>query len=228
MINIIVAVIFNININQTEPELGYWLADIIKQETAVDFVLLPNKDGFNEQDTLVITSVTLNQLEQIISENISFKLLPISGLEVVFDSLNIITINPQRYLEQSYKLCTVKSLLSSSALITKPTNIIKKTITEIVIGYLQKNNRIQHPIMNRYRFANISKFLSSPKNDKININTANKDDLIKLPGIGEKLAQRIIDYRNNYGYFKTTKDILKVNGIGPKRYQQIKDLITVD
>ena len=61
---------------------------------------------------------------------------------------------------------------------------------------------------------------------KININMASLDELMSLPGIGKVYAQRIIDYRNEHK-FKSTKDIIKVKGIGEKTYQKIKDLITV-
>jgi len=61
----------------------------------------------------------------------------------------------------------------------------------------------------------------------ININTATQEELIMLPGIGEKTAKNIIDYRNKYGFFKTKEEIKNVKGIGEKKYEKIKDLIMV-
>ncbi|MBN2540101.1 MAG: SLBB domain-containing protein [Bacilli bacterium] len=61
----------------------------------------------------------------------------------------------------------------------------------------------------------------------ININTASIETLITLPGIGDILAQRIIDYRAEYGAFLTIEDIMKVSGIKTSVYEQIKELITV-
>jgi competence protein ComEA len=61
----------------------------------------------------------------------------------------------------------------------------------------------------------------------ININTAELSLLTLLPGIGETLAQRIIDYREAYGDFESIEDIMKVSGIGNERYLQIADYITV-
>lgn len=63
-------------------------------------------------------------------------------------------------------------------------------------------------------------------NGKININTADLHTLMSLPGIGEVYAQRIIDYRNANGPFTDIVQIKNVEGIGEKRYEQIKYLIT--
>ncbi len=64
-------------------------------------------------------------------------------------------------------------------------------------------------------------------NGLININTASLDELQTLKGIGEILGQRIIDYRNEYGYFQSIEDIQLVSGIKASIYEQIKDFITV-
>ncbi|MFC1939562.1 helix-hairpin-helix domain-containing protein [Chloroflexota bacterium] len=62
---------------------------------------------------------------------------------------------------------------------------------------------------------------------KIDINRAEVWLLKALPGIGETLAQRIVDYRQQNGSFRNTQELLKVSGIGEATYQQIKGLITV-
>jgi len=61
----------------------------------------------------------------------------------------------------------------------------------------------------------------------ININTASQKELESLPGIGPALAERIIQYREKNGPFLSPEDIKNVSGIGEKRYEQLKDKITI-
>lgn len=63
--------------------------------------------------------------------------------------------------------------------------------------------------------------------NKININTASVEELKQLKGIGETLANRIIEYREKNGHFKKTNDIKKVKGIGLTTYWRISSKITV-
>ncbi len=63
--------------------------------------------------------------------------------------------------------------------------------------------------------------------EKININTANLEELQKLPGIGPSKAQAIIDYREKVGEFKSIEEIKNVKGIGEKTYEKLKELITI-
>lgn len=66
-----------------------------------------------------------------------------------------------------------------------------------------------------------------PEPQKVDINRAEVWLLKALPGIGETLAQRIVDYRQQNGPFRNTAELLKVAGIGTATYQQIESLITV-
>ena len=61
----------------------------------------------------------------------------------------------------------------------------------------------------------------------VNINTASKKELDALPGIGETLAQRIIDYRSANGPFSTVDELTKVKGIGEKTLEKLKPYATV-
>ncbi len=61
----------------------------------------------------------------------------------------------------------------------------------------------------------------------ININTATADQLDALPGVGTKLAARIVDYRQKNGGFKKVEDLMNVQGIGEKNFLKLRPLITI-
>lgn len=65
------------------------------------------------------------------------------------------------------------------------------------------------------------------ENKIININTATKEELQTLTGVGASKADAIISYREEFGNFTTTEDIMNVSGIGESLYEKIKDNITV-
>ena len=67
---------------------------------------------------------------------------------------------------------------------------------------------------------------ASGRDELVNINTADAERLQSLKGIGPALAQRIIEYREQNGAFKTIDDIKNVRGIGDKRFADMKDKIT--
>jgi competence protein ComEA len=62
---------------------------------------------------------------------------------------------------------------------------------------------------------------------KVNINSASKEQLMQISGIGESKADAIIAYRENNGLFAKLEDIMNVSGIGQALYDKIKDFITV-
>ena len=62
---------------------------------------------------------------------------------------------------------------------------------------------------------------------KVNLNTAGKEELCSLDGIGETLAGRIIEYRNKNGKFTSIEQLMEVSGIGEKRFAAVKDHITI-
>ena len=65
------------------------------------------------------------------------------------------------------------------------------------------------------------------KSSIVNINLAQKDELITLPGIGEKTAERIIKYRDKHLRFYSIYQLKKVKGIGEKRLSKIKEKISI-
>ncbi|WBB57643.1 ComEA family DNA-binding protein [Verrucosispora sp. WMMD573] len=62
---------------------------------------------------------------------------------------------------------------------------------------------------------------------RVNLNTATSAQLETLPGVGPVLAQRIVEYRDQHGGFRSVGDLRQVTGIGDARYEQLKDLVTV-
>lgn len=63
---------------------------------------------------------------------------------------------------------------------------------------------------------------------KIRVNSAIKNELMTLPGIGEVKAQAIIDYRELNGPFMSVDELINVKGIGPATLEKIKDLVVID
>jgi competence protein ComEA len=61
----------------------------------------------------------------------------------------------------------------------------------------------------------------------VNLNTATATQIATLPGIGDKAAQRIIEYREKNGGFKKIEELMNVKGIGEKSFLKLKPLITV-
>ena len=93
-------------------------------------------------------------------------------------------------------------------------------ITEAPIAQVQ-DNEVSHDVNSTDHNTNSSEI------GKININTASMSLLQTLPNIGETLAKRIVDYRNEHGDFTAPEDLLLVEGIGEKRLEQIREYITV-
>ncbi len=78
-----------------------------------------------------------------------------------------------------------------------------------------------------YTFSNGEDVIIEQKDEsKISINNASKEELMTLPGIGEKTALKIIEYRQTQA-FGSIEDIKNVKGIGDKKYEKIKDLIVI-
>ena len=67
-----------------------------------------------------------------------------------------------------------------------------------------------------------------PDLSPLNLNTATEEELMRLPGIGEELARRIVAYRITNGAFQSIEEIMEVSGIGQGKFEALKDRITVE
>lgn len=105
--------------------------------------------------------------------------------------------------------------------------IVIKNINDVESEEANLNESLNTEVSN-----NITTNSSGDKGEKnessiININTASKETLMTLNGIGESKAQAIIDYRDEIGGFKSVDDITNVSGIGEKTLEKIKDKISI-
>ncbi len=68
---------------------------------------------------------------------------------------------------------------------------------------------------------------AAEENDPIDLNRATARELIQLPGVGEVIAKRIVDFREEHGPFKRVEDLMKVKGIGEKSLEKIRPYIRI-
>lgn len=104
-------------------------------------------------------------------------------------------------------------------------NLAKKLLDEEKI-YIPKIGEI---VGGEVEIISTNSLTSTQSNEsiKVNVNTCDKKALVSLPGIGDVIADRIIDYRSS-NQFKSIEDIKSVSGIGDKKFDGIKELIIVN
>ena len=68
---------------------------------------------------------------------------------------------------------------------------------------------------------------TEPARKVVNINTATAAELTRLPRVGAKLAQRIVDHRQKQGAFHRAEDLMEVKGVGEKMFQTLKPYLAV-
>ena len=142
-------------------------------------------------------------------------------------SVNIVAVDPQYGVTQQISTTGMSEAASSPApntavnvgsVQTPPAAAAEDTDTEDLGG--------TSPAVSAHGSGEAA---GAPKggDGRININSASRSELMDLPGIGSVLAERIMEYRNQYGAFSKIEDIKRVSGIGEKRFESIMDKITV-
>ena len=69
--------------------------------------------------------------------------------------------------------------------------------------------------------------IGAENTERVDLNTADREVLEALPGIGPRTAELIIEYRNDNGGFKKVEDLMNVRGIGERTFLRLRELVTV-
>lgn len=128
--------------------------------------------------------------------------------------------NPEQVKDHasSKEQIPVKEASSESASPNSETVAQETVITEVTSTSPDAGNPPQEQV---------EQTASADTNGKINVNTADISSLMDLPGIGEKKAQAIIDYRTKNGPFRSVAELMDVKGIGPKMLEKMKPYVAL-
>ena len=144
--------------------------------------------------------------------------------------------------QESYALATILSLLLLGTLLK---SIQKRTFLFDSDIYAETDSLFEAATLAMKERARIQDSLSSEEvhtasidsitvksvllaSGKVNINTATREELERLPRIGPAMAQRILTYRQTHGPFRKIEDLVNVKGIGPKTLDRLKDKVSLD
>ena len=109
---------------------------------------------------------------------------------------------------------------------TSDINLSMKVEDEMVI-IVPKKDEEQKEEPSIKNDASINKNEIPPVSGKVSINSATKEELMTVKGIGEVKANKIIEYRNTNGKFNSLEELTNVSGIGTKTFEKIKEYLTL-
>lgn len=92
---------------------------------------------------------------------------------------------------------------------------------------LSDEDRVHVPLIGENTEVEIMEMNNGSEKGKVNINNCSKEELMTLPGIGDITSEKIIDYRED-NRFNSIEDLMMVSGIGEKKFEAVKDVITVN
>lgn len=99
-----------------------------------------------------------------------------------------------------------------------------------VLSHMHLDDEIDLDRINENQILHHNDKIILPTNEDVpcvSINHADKDTLMTLKGVGETVAERIINYRNDMGYFQKIEDIMEVKGIGIKTFEKMQSMLCI-
>lgn len=181
------------------------------------YVILPkNRTEFDSSLELVseVSSITSDTNEEEISDKfyVDIKGAVVSpGVYEVSDDMRVLDV---------VKLAGGLTEASDD----KKVNLAEKLIDQMVI-YIPEIGEERFELVTQVSTGD--KSITEQDSKLININTSSASELQSLNGIGEKKAEKIIQFREENGSFKTIEDLKKVDGIGEKTFDSLKSQITI-
>lgn len=203
----------------------------------VIFILYENNENKNEEivDIFKDEEVVEDNTESIDEENnvmeeINKVVVDIKGMVAspgVYEVDSSARVNDVIKLAGGLKEGADTSVINLAKIVSDEMTIIIYSSEEILQKYKDEVCICNCPEITNDACINDSNVNNSEHNKLVNINTASKEQLMTITGIGESKADTIIKYREENGNFKSIEDIQNVSGIGVSLFEKIKDYITV-
>lgn len=135
-------------------------------------------------------------------------------------------IDIQQYTKTTIHVTVHGAVLQQGVISLKPYTTLEELITFVGLANDADISRLNlETVLHDKDVLTIPTKTNDKQINLISINTADLNTLLQIPKIGEKTAQAILDYRSQYGLFKTLEDLMKVKGIGQVKFDFIKDKI---
>jgi len=204
-------------------------------------IIIKNNIGFKEE-MYIVSDAEVKDYEDISDNNL--------GVEINNDKEILTDISESTYQEDKMITIYISGQVKNPGVVTLENNkrlidaieILGGTTEDADLNRINMALRIEdegHYIIPKIgeeisdnMLNNQNNKLYNGKNEdtenKININSSSIKELEELPGIGEATANKIFKYREENGEFKSIEEIKNVNGIGDKKYEGIKDLISIN
>ena len=97
----------------------------------------------------------------------------------------------------------------------------------LAVALASCERRERHSATNSKALSQTERTPSKPTQSCVNLNTATEEELTRLPGVGEVIAERIISYRERHGPFRRPEEIIIIEGFSEKKYRAITGMICV-